>query len=171
MLRCQNWLCKANRPHHDGKELKMDTKVKIKKYANRRLYDMTQSFYINISNIADLVRSGLTIEVTDAKTGEDLTAATLLQLYLDLENEGKGVLTGKALMHILRRESQDGVAALNQDLHAALADDAPSAHAQALSKGSLTPLGEPVMNKELIELRTAFSQFTKAFRKFDDKGS
>jgi len=150
----------------------MDKKVKIKKYANRRLYDMSQSRYINISDIADMVRSGQNIEVKDAKTGDDLTAATLLQLFLDLENEGQGILTGKTLATILSAESKQGQKALNKHLYDQLSDDESEGLANlalARRKKSMA-VDEPALNKELVELRTAFSQFTKAFRKFDDKG-
>ena len=150
----------------------MDTKVKIKKYANRRLYDMSQSRYINISDIADMVRSGQDIEVKDAKTGDDLTAATLLQLFLDLENEGQGILTGKTLIAILSAESKQGQKTLNKHLYDQLSDEETEGLANlalARRKKSMA-VDEPALNKELVELRTAFSQFTKAFRKFDDKG-
>lgn len=150
----------------------MDTKVKIKKYANRRLYDMSQSRYINISDIADMVRSGQDIEVKDAKTGDDLTAATLLQLFLDLENEGQGILTGKTLIAILSAESKQGQKTLNKHLYDQLSDEETKGLANlalARRKKSMA-VDEPALNKELVELRTAFSQFTKAFRKFDDKG-
>ena len=144
----------------------MDTKVKIKKYANRRLYDMSRSCYINISDIADMVRSGHVIEVKDAKSGEDLTASTLLQLFLDLENEGKGVLTDQTLMRILLGETQLGTDAINKILSASLANEASI---NADISIPMPGLGKPAVNKELVELRSAFSQFTKAFRKFDDK--
>ena len=150
----------------------MDTKVKIKKYANRRLYDMNQSSYINISDIADMVRSGQEIEVKDAKTGDDLTAATLLQLFLDLENEGKGILTPKTLAMILSADSKQDHSALNDALSHSLSDNKAEGLANLASgrrKKSMA-VDEPALNKELVELRTAFSQFTKAFRKFDDKG-
>lgn len=150
----------------------MDKKVKIKKYANRRLYDMSQSSYINISDIADMVRSGQDIEVKDAKTGDDLTAATLLQLFLDLENEGQGILTGKTLATILSAESKQGQKALNKHLYDQLSGEGTEGLANLASarrKKSMS-VDEPALNKELVELRTAFSQFTKAFRKFDDKG-
>ena len=150
----------------------MDTKVKIKKYANRRLYDMSQSRYINISDIADMVRSGQDIEVKDAKTGDDLTAATLLQLFLDLENEGQGILTGKTLIAILSADSKQGQKALNKHLYDQLSNEGTEGLANLASarrKKSMA-VDEPALNEELVELRTAFSQFTKAFRKFDDKG-
>ena len=128
---------------------------------------MNDSCYINIADIADMVRSGLTIEVKDAKSGDDLTAATLLQLFLDLENEGQGILSGQTLTNILLSESQKGMSALNKTLYDSLRDKS----AVEIIKDTDSPhtLDEQAIQKELVELRTAFSQFTKAFRKFDDK--
>lgn len=145
----------------------MEPKVKIKKYANRRLYNMNDSCYINISDIADMVRSGLNIEVKDAKSGDDLTAATLLQLFLDLENEGKGILFGQTLTDILSSHAKMGVKVLNKTLADSLLDD--SAMGGLEQPHSPHAIETPAIQKELVELRTAFSQFTKAFRKFDDK--
>ena len=145
----------------------MEPKVKIKKYANRRLYNMNDSCYINISDIADMVRSGLNIEVKDAKSGDDLTAATLLQLFLDLENEGKGILFGQTLTDILSSHAKMGGKVLNKTLADTLLDD--SAMGGLDQPHGQHALETPAIQKELVELRTAFSQFTKAFRKFDDK--
>ncbi len=58
-------------------------KVIIKKYGNRRLYDTSGSRYINLEEIAALVRSGTEVQVLDAKTGEDLTHVTLTQIIVE----------------------------------------------------------------------------------------
>ena len=58
-------------------------KVVIKKYANRRLYDTSGSRYINLEDIAALVRNGKDLQVVDAKTGEDLTRVTLTQIIVE----------------------------------------------------------------------------------------
>ncbi len=58
-------------------------KVIIKKYANRRLYDTSGSRYINLEDIAALVRNGKDLQVVDAKTGEDLTRVTLTQIIVE----------------------------------------------------------------------------------------
>ena len=58
-------------------------KVVIKKYANRRLYDTSGSRYINLVDIASLVRNGTEVQVVDAKTGEDLTRVTLTQIIVE----------------------------------------------------------------------------------------
>jgi polyhydroxyalkanoate synthesis repressor PhaR len=57
--------------------------VIIKKYGNRRLYDTSTSRYINLEEIAALVRNGTEVQVVDVKTGEDLTRVTLTQIITE----------------------------------------------------------------------------------------
>jgi polyhydroxyalkanoate synthesis repressor PhaR len=58
-------------------------RVVIKKYGNRRLYDTSASRYVNLDEIAEMVRNGKDVQVVDAKTGEDLTRATLIQVIAE----------------------------------------------------------------------------------------
>ena len=60
--------------------------VQVKKYGNRRLYDTVRSRYITLEELAGIVRDGENVQVVDAKTGDDLTAATLTQILV----EGRG---------------------------------------------------------------------------------
>src|SRR5208337_1153375 len=69
-------------------------KVVIKKYANRRLYDTSGSRYINLEDVAALVRSGKDLQVVDAKTGQDVTRVTLTQIIVE---DAKGQPTGLPL--------------------------------------------------------------------------
>jgi polyhydroxyalkanoate synthesis repressor PhaR len=57
--------------------------IVIKKYGNRRLYDTSTSRYINLDEIAALVRNGTEVQVVDVKTGEDLTRVTLTQIIVE----------------------------------------------------------------------------------------
>jgi polyhydroxyalkanoate synthesis repressor PhaR len=57
--------------------------VTIKKYGNRRLYDTTHSHYVNLDDIAALIRQGKDIKVLDAKSGRDLTRLTLTQIITE----------------------------------------------------------------------------------------
>jgi polyhydroxyalkanoate synthesis repressor PhaR len=57
--------------------------VVIKKYGNRRLYDTAESRYVNLDDIAGLVRQGKDVQVIDAKTGQDLTRVTLTQVIME----------------------------------------------------------------------------------------
>jgi polyhydroxyalkanoate synthesis repressor PhaR len=58
-------------------------KVVIKKYENRRLYDTTHSKYVNLDEVAQMVRQGANLQVVDAKSGEDLTRSILTQIIVD----------------------------------------------------------------------------------------
>ncbi len=57
--------------------------VIIKKYENRRLYDTTNSRYINQDEIAHMIREGREVQVLDATTGEDLTRLVLTQIIVE----------------------------------------------------------------------------------------
>ena len=57
--------------------------VVIKKYGNRRLYDTVGSRYVNLDDLAALVRAGKEVRVVDAKTGRDLTRVTLTQIITE----------------------------------------------------------------------------------------
>lgn len=57
--------------------------VTIKKYGNRRLYDATNSRYVNLDDIAELIRQGKDVRVIDAKTKRDLTRVTLTQIITE----------------------------------------------------------------------------------------
>jgi polyhydroxyalkanoate synthesis repressor PhaR len=57
--------------------------VVIKKYGNRRLYDTSGSRYINLEDIATLIRNGTDVKVVNAKTDEDLTRLTLTQIIVE----------------------------------------------------------------------------------------
>jgi polyhydroxyalkanoate synthesis repressor PhaR len=54
--------------------------VVIKKYGNRRMYDTSASRYVNLDDLAGMIRDGREVKVVDAKTGEDLTRLTLTQI-------------------------------------------------------------------------------------------
>jgi polyhydroxyalkanoate synthesis repressor PhaR len=55
----------------------------IRKYPNRRLYDTSAGRYVNLDDVAALVRQGVGIQVVDAKTGEDVTRVVLTQIIVE----------------------------------------------------------------------------------------
>jgi len=57
--------------------------VVIKKYGNRRLYDTSGSRYVNLDDIAAMIRQGKTVQVVDATSGEDLTRVILTQIITE----------------------------------------------------------------------------------------
>jgi polyhydroxyalkanoate synthesis repressor PhaR len=57
--------------------------VVIKKYENRRLYDTTNSRYVNLEEVAQLVQQGKDVQVIDAISGEDITRLVLTQIIVE----------------------------------------------------------------------------------------
>ncbi|MFZ3321248.1 MAG: polyhydroxyalkanoate synthesis repressor PhaR [Usitatibacter sp.] len=74
----------------------------IKKYPNRRLYDTETSAYITLAEVKDLVLGYKDFHVVDAKTGEDLTRAILLQIILEEESGGVPMFSTDMLANIIR---------------------------------------------------------------------
>jgi polyhydroxyalkanoate synthesis repressor PhaR len=68
--------------------------ILIKKYGNRRLYDTATSRYVNLDDIARLIRQGKEVKVVDAKTGGDVTRVVLTQIITE---DAKGKPTGLPL--------------------------------------------------------------------------
>jgi polyhydroxyalkanoate synthesis repressor PhaR len=57
--------------------------VVIKKYENRRLYDTTNSRYVNLEEVAQLLQQGNDVQVLDAASGEDITRLILTQIIVE----------------------------------------------------------------------------------------
>lgn len=75
----------------------------IKRYANRKLYDVEASAYVSLDDIAALVRRGDTVAVVDNVTGDDITAQTLTQIVVEEGKRGGNVLPTDLLHDVLRR--------------------------------------------------------------------
>jgi polyhydroxyalkanoate synthesis repressor PhaR len=74
----------------------------IKKYPNRRLYDTETSTYITLAEVKELVLQYKEFQVQDAKSGEDLTRAILLQIILEEESGGVPMFSTDMLANIIR---------------------------------------------------------------------
>jgi polyhydroxyalkanoate synthesis repressor PhaR len=74
----------------------------IKKYPNRRLYDTETSTYITLAEVKDLVLGYKEFIVQDAKSGDDLTRAILLQIILEEESGGVPMFSQDMLANIIR---------------------------------------------------------------------
>ena len=66
--------------------------IRIKKYANRRLYNTASSSYVTLENLAQMVKDGVEFTVTDAKSGEDITRSVLTQIIFEEESKGQHLL-------------------------------------------------------------------------------
>ena len=82
------------------------TPVVIKKYGNRRLYDTAGSRYVNLDQIATLIREGREVRVVDAKTGQDLTRVTLTQIITEDAKEKPTGLPLELLRQLIMASDQ-----------------------------------------------------------------
>ncbi len=80
--------------------------VLIKKYGNRRLYDTAGSRYVNLDDIARLIREGSDVQVVDAKTGRDLTRVTLTQIITEDAKEKPTGLPLELLRQLIMASDQ-----------------------------------------------------------------
>lgn len=118
----------------------------IKRYDNRKLYDTTTSEYVSLSDIADLVRSGKTVQVIDNPTEEDITAQTLTQIILEEGKNGRQVIPSDLLHDLLRRSGEALDTGLGQIQ--AIVDDLMQS-----SLGRLQHLMQNPRRQEFAELR------------------
>ncbi len=80
----------------------------LKKYPNRRLYDLTDSIYVTVEDVRKMILNGESIKVEESKDGSDITRSVLLQILADQESEGhEPVLTNRAIEQIIRFYGQD----------------------------------------------------------------
>lgn len=76
------------------------TKIQIKKYSNRRLYDVTHSSYLTIDEMVELIKQGGEVEVIDSKTKKDITQNVLTQVFL--ETNGTHLFSASFLHQMIR---------------------------------------------------------------------
>lgn len=75
----------------------------IKRYSNRKLYDVKKSRYITLEGVRELVRGGEEVRVVDNDTREDLTKLTLAQIIYEDEKRKSGVLSLPSLRWLVER--------------------------------------------------------------------
>ena len=77
----------------------------IKRYPNRKLYDLSSKRYVTLDDIALMIQEGEDIQVIDHETGEDLTSITLSQIIFEREKKRSGFLPKSILTALIRTSS------------------------------------------------------------------
>lgn len=77
----------------------------IKRYASRRLYNTETSDYVTLEDIAGFIRDGREVQITDLKSGDNLTRQYLLQIIAEHESRGENVLPLNVLTDLVRSYS------------------------------------------------------------------
>ena len=79
----------------------------IKRYQNRKLYDVEQSRYVTIEDLARMIREGQTVQVIDHETDDDISTQILANILKQTD------MSAGLLHHMIRfgaiSELQDDV--------------------------------------------------------------
>ena len=92
----------------------------IKKYENRKLYDLEAKRYVRLSDLAGLIRSGAEVVVIDNHTGQDVTAQTLAKLIGESAGQGEPLLPGQLLHEVVRGGGRLMASGVNQAVRGSL---------------------------------------------------
>jgi len=92
----------------------------IRKYVNRRLYDTSQSRYVNLEDLRRLIVGGANIKVIEQATGEEITTTVLLQIIEETQRSGSNLLKPEFLSRLIRLSATDNDPTLPDRLDNAL---------------------------------------------------
>ena len=143
--------------------------IKIKKYANRRLYNTGTSSYVTLEDLATMVKGGEDFVVEDAKTGEDITRSVLAQIIFEQENkEGQNLLPINFLRQLIRFYGDSMQMLVPRYLEASIESLTREQEkfrqqiAQAFGTGAFGPLGplEDQVRRNMEMFQRAFTMFT-----------
>ena len=77
-------------------------RIELRKYPNRRYYNSARRQHVTLEEIYSLVRAGSEVQVTDSKTGEDITAEVLAQIILERDSPKMGIFPVQLLHELIR---------------------------------------------------------------------
>ncbi len=152
----------------------------IKKYPNRRLYNTSSRAYVNLNDLAALIRQGQEIQVVDAKTGEDVTRVVLTQIIVEDAREAPTGLPLELLRQLIMASDRAGrefimwylKSALDayEKVQGAVENRLKNVGSAALSplhlvKNLLTPPPAPGADGEIEHLRRRVAELERRERK------
>ena len=84
----------------------MSGKLTLKRYENRRIYNLKTKKYLNLNDINELIKQGEKVEVIDNKTGEDITNQILLQIIFNISVDKISLISTSFLHKIIAMQHQ-----------------------------------------------------------------
>jgi polyhydroxyalkanoate synthesis repressor PhaR len=79
--------------------------VRIRKYPNRRLYDTSRSRHLTHDGVIALVAEGRMVQVTDSRSGADITNAVLLQILIERDPAKVAAIPSELVLRAMRADS------------------------------------------------------------------
>jgi polyhydroxyalkanoate synthesis repressor PhaR len=123
------------------KDPAMNEQRLIRKYVNRRLYDTTQSRYVNLDELRQLVLRGVEVRVVEQATGTDITVPVLLQIIAEGQRGAAPILSAEFLAGLIRlaatERDAEVAARLNRALNAVLVSQ-PRSPQPSLANGPMS---------------------------------
>ncbi|MBI3120849.1 MAG: hypothetical protein HYZ03_01035 [candidate division NC10 bacterium] len=125
----------------------------IRRYANRKLYDVQESRYVTLEELEELIRMGKEISVVDATSGDDLTSVTLAQIILEIERNRRAALP-TAFLHQLIKHGETWQDFVQTSLRASMEGiitsqrEADRIFREWAARAGLTPAEEPAGTTE-----------------------
>lgn len=126
----------------------------IKKYPNRKFYDMEGKRYVALEDISSLVRAGEEIQVVDSKSGQDITTLVLSQILR--EQERKGSFLPQALLTALVKRGSGGLKQVRNSFEASwkalqvLEDDVQEKLDALVERGEISLTEAQELREELL---------------------
>jgi len=78
----------------------------IKRYANRKLYDVVARRYVKLEELANLIQAGEEVQVIDKESGADITEATLSKIAAATVRQPAAPISRNALVSFIRHPSE-----------------------------------------------------------------
>ncbi len=78
----------------------------IKRYQNRKLYDTSDSCYITLEEISEMIKQGEEVQIIDNTTKEDLTSVTLAQIIFEEQKNKTRILPLDMFKEIIRSSEE-----------------------------------------------------------------
>lgn len=153
-----------------------EEQVLIKKYSNRKLYDLNRSRYVTLEEIAELIRQGRQVKIVDADSQEDLTNVTLVQILL--EEEKRRNLLPVAFLHRLIKYGEMYQDVFRQYLSSSL--DAMLSMQREAKKGmgqwtqlggldEMAPSGEPAIRENPANVKAELDSLKEKLAELEKK--
>ena len=129
----------------------------IKKYKNRRLYDTDISQYITVDDLQHYVVNNVLFRVEDSTSKEDITNATLLQIFVEMEAGTTKFFSSDMLRQLISLAHHP----LNQSLKTVLGQMVATIEKQSQSNPHLSDYQKvsEAWNKRLQQLTTQWQHF------------
>jgi polyhydroxyalkanoate synthesis repressor PhaR len=144
----------------------------IKRYQNRKLYDTSDSCYVTLEDISEMIKLGEDVEVIDNETKEDLTAVTLAQIIFEEQKRKTHVLPLNTFTQII----QSGGETIKEVVAKTIETGAREiANVRSFIDDKVRPAYEniqqiPSVQAEIKQLRTKIDALERKLSEHDKKG-